>query len=334
MTDIQAIEDDNKERMREVADLRATIKTLESRTPDEADFKSDEKLVKHYTGLSSFSALMAIFNVVSAAISHHSAMKLTNFKCFTLTMMRLRLDLPYFDLGYRFGVSDTTASRIFTKWIGVMTKRLSFLIVWPDRDSLRKTMPFCFQCHYGQKVISVIDCFEIFVEKPSNLLAKSVTWSQYKHYNTAKYLISITPQGVISYISNGWGGRASDKYIIESSGYLSNLLPGDVVLADRGFNVAESVALHGATLYIPAFTRGVSQLDPLQVEATRKLANVRIHVERVIGSMRQRFKILNATSVVQKELYTLKCNDVTLLDCIVRVCCALNNVCDPIVPIS
>ena len=128
MTDIQAFEDDNKERIREVGELRATIKTLESRTPDE----SDEKLVKHYTGLSSFSALIAIFNIVSPAISHHSVMKLTNFKCFTLTMMRLRLDLPYFDLGYRFGVSDTTASRIFTKWIGVMAKRLSFLIVWLD----------------------------------------------------------------------------------------------------------------------------------------------------------------------------------------------------------
>jgi hypothetical protein len=139
---------------------------------------------------------MAIFNIVSSAIPHHSAMKLTSFEWFILTMMRLRLDLPYFDLGYRFGVSDTTASRIFSKWISVMELRLSFLIVWPDRDSLRKTMPFCFQCHYGLKVVSIIDCFEIFIKKPSNLLAKSITWSQYQHYNTAKYLISITSQGV------------------------------------------------------------------------------------------------------------------------------------------
>jgi hypothetical protein len=78
----------------------------------------------------------------------------------------------------------------------------------------------------------------------------------------------------------------------------------------------------------------VDQLDPTQVEATWKIANVRIHVERVIGSMRQRFQILNATSVLQKELYTKKCNEVTLLDCVVKVCCALNNVCDPIVPFT
>ena len=147
MSDIQALEDDYKKRIMETAELRATIQTLKSSTPNEDDFRSDEKLVRHYTGLSSFATLMAIFSIVSPVIPHHSATKLTNFKCFLLTVMRLRLDLSYFDLGYRFGVSEATAGRIFTKWISVMEKRLSFLIVWPDRESLKKTMPFCFQCH-------------------------------------------------------------------------------------------------------------------------------------------------------------------------------------------
>ena len=185
-----------------------------------------------------------------------------------------------------------------------MNVRLAFLVTWPDRESLQKTMPFCFRPNYGLRVTSIIDCFELFIEKPSNLLAKLCTWSQYKHYNTAKYLISITPQGIISYISNGWGGRVSDKYIVENSGYLQHLLPGDVVLADRGFDVADSLALHGATLDIPAFTRVRDQLSPEDIEATHKLANVRIHmhVERIIGAVRQRFQILSATGVLQKEL--------------------------------
>ena len=46
----------------------------------------------------------------------------------------------------------------------------------------------------------------------------------------------------------------NEIHIVEHSGYLRNLLPGDVVLADRGFNVADSVAMLGATLDIPAFT--------------------------------------------------------------------------------
>ena len=147
-------------------------------------------------------------------------------------------------------------------------------------------------------------------------------------------MISITPQGIISFVSSGWGGRVSDKYIVENSRYLRNLLPGDVVLADRGFDVADSVALQGATLDIPAFTRGCDQLAPADVEATRKLANVRIHVERVIGSVRQRFQILSATGVIQKELVSKKNDGTVVLDSVVKVCCALNNVCEGIVPFS
>ena len=187
---------------------------------------------------------------------------------------------------------------------------------------------------FGLRVTSIIDYFEVFIEKPSNLLAKSCTWSQYKDYNTAKYLISITPQGIISYISNGWGGRVSDKYIVENSGYLQHLLPGDVVLADRGFDVADSLALHGATLDIPAFTRGRDQLSPEEVEATRKLAHVRIHVERIIGAVRQRFQILSATGVLPKELAAKTHNGTIVLDSVVCVCCALNNVCEGIVPFN
>jgi len=58
-----------------------------------------------------------------------------------------------------------------------------------------------------------------------------------------------------------------------------------VILADKGFDVADSVAMLGATLDTPAFTRGCHQLLPSEVEATRKLANVRIHVKMIIGAV-------------------------------------------------
>ena len=57
-----------------------------------------------------------------------------------------------------------------------------------------------------------------------------MTWSNYKHHNTVKFLIGVTPQGVISFISKAWGGRVSDKYLTENSGLLRKLFPGDIVL--------------------------------------------------------------------------------------------------------
>lgn len=154
------------------------------------------------------------------------------------------------------------------------------------------------------------------------------SYSNYKSYNTAKYLICITPQGVISYVSDGYGGRVSDHYITEYCGFLNYLLPGDVVLADRGFNIEDIVAYRRATLHIPSFTRGKSRLEPGEVESTRKKANLRIHVEGIIGVTRQRYPIISATSW---DFVQPRSDEYVLIDSIVRVCCALNNLCEGIV---
>ena len=49
------------------------------------------------------------------------------------------------------------------------------------------------------------------------------------------------------------------------SGFLKKLLPGSVVLADRGFDITDSedVALMQASLEIPGFTKGMTQLNSL-----------------------------------------------------------------------
>jgi len=104
-------------------------------------------------------------------------------------------------------------------------------------------------------------------------------------------LIGITPQGTISFISKAWVGRCSDKHITENCGILDKLLPNDIVLADRGFNISESVGLVGAYLKFLAFTKEKPQLSYEDVKLTRKIANVRIHVERVIGVVRSKYRI-------------------------------------------
>ena len=52
--------------------------------------------------------------------------------------------------------------------------------------------------------------------------------------------------------------------------FLDKLLPGDIVLADRGFDISDSVGTVHARLHIPAFTKGKNQLlvpqDHLQMD--------------------------------------------------------------------
>ena len=94
-----------------------------------------------------------------------------------------------------------------------------------------------------------------FIERPTNLLARAQTFSNYKHHNTIKILIGITPQGTVCFVSEALGGRTSDKYLTENCGFLENLLPGDMVMADQGSTICESVGLKQAKLVIRAFTK-------------------------------------------------------------------------------
>ena len=208
---------------------------------------------------------------------------------------------------------------------------LSPFLVWPEREELRETMPMSFRVNFGTKVVVILDCFEVFIERPSNLAARASTWSSYKHNNTVKFLIGITPQGNISYLSKGWGGRTSDKHLTEHCGLLNKLNPGDIVMADRGFDIGDSVGIVRAELVIPAFTKGKKQLSGGEVERTRRMANVRIHVERVIGSLRQKYTILQSTLPI--DMMASDSNNTTI-DKIAVVCCALVNFCPSVVPMD
>ena len=113
---------------------------------------------------------------------------LTHFEEFMLVMIKLRLNAKYQDLAYRFTIYVSTVHRIFLTWIKAMYIMLKQTIIWPDRDTLQMTMPDCFQVAFSKKVAVILDCFEVFIERPS---ARASTWSNYKHHNTAKvyYLV-------------------------------------------------------------------------------------------------------------------------------------------------
>ena len=104
--------------------------------------------------------------------------------------------------------------------------------------------------------------------------------------------IGCSPLGAVSYLSKAWGGRVSDVELIRSSGFITPKLhmPGDTILADRGFPVKDDFgSICSAKLEIPPFTKGKTQLGAEEVSGGRSLSSVRIHVERVIGNMKQRY---------------------------------------------
>ena len=318
------------------ADLRSRIMeskqsaAVESRIYQFQTYTEDPEKVPFYTGLPNLEVLTLVFSLVSEYMNSNSK-TLSKEEEFLICIVKLRMNYLFKDIAYHLNVSLSTVQKSFHSTLDVLYARLQFLVRWPTRENLRQSMPQCFRRDFGQKVVVIMDCFELFTERPSGALNKVYTFSNYKHHQTIKYLIGIAPQGVVTFISEGWGGRTSDKHLTEKSGVLNNLLPGDIVMVDRGFNIEETVRFYQAELAIPSFTRGKAQLHPVEVEKTRQIASVRIHVERVIGLILRKFRIFEG--IVPVEFIKLKAGDsIPTIDKIVKVCCCLTNLCTSVVP--
>ena len=217
--------------------------------------------------------------------------KLPFFHEFILCMLRLRLGLGYTALALLFGISKTRVGQICNTWIAFMEQVLvPALIIWPSRADITRSTPLVVKNKFPN-LTCIIDCFEIFLQKPKAPTAQSQTYSSYKSHNTIKFLVSILPNGCINFVSPAWSGNVSDKFITANCGFLDNIQAGDVVMADRGFTIQDLLLQKSAFLIIPPFTRKCNwgkgkRLNQSEIVKTRAIAHVRIHVERAIGRIK------------------------------------------------
>ena len=188
----------------------------------------------------------------------------------------------------------------------------------PDQETLIATKPNRYRSL--PDLHSIIDCTEVFIETPKDLYLQGATWSDYKHHNTVKFFIACTPNSFISYVSPVYTGRISDKALTADCGFLEQLPPHSMVMADKGFNIADLCGTNMLSLHVPPGKRGHSQMTTDAVRKTKRIANHRILIEQVIRRVKS-FRIL--------------ANDIPLsllshIDDIVMVCSALSNLREPI----
>lgn len=214
---------------------------------------------------------------------------LTSFEEYCLTLVRIRRGYDVELLSHLFGISKSHVCRILPSWINFLAKCLKPLIKWPSEDVVRANLPHSFRSFPRTRCI--IDCTEIYVEKAFRPAAQRATWSSYKHANTFKLLVGIMPSGAITFLSKLYSGSISDQAIVKQSKFVDNIEEGDDVMADRGFNVRHLLLRKKATLNIPSFSFN-KRLSAKAVKRSRRIASVRIHVERAICRMKT-FRILS-----------------------------------------
>ena len=211
--------------------------------------------------------------------------KLQPLEQFFLVLCRLKRGFSECHLGNLYGVSQSTISRIFVRWINFMYLKFGQICIWPSRQVVSSTMPEDFKEKYPSTRV-IIDCTQIQCEMPSSLVLNSELFSSYKNHVTLKALIGIAPSGAMTFISRLYTGNISDREITSRCGFLNQQFDdGDSVMADKGFQIADILPLN-VTLNILPFLEGNQQMSPEDVIKTQQIASLRIHVERAISKIK------------------------------------------------
>ena len=318
---IEALEAENETMHRKFSSQKPKYFRLE-------DIANKDSLVRFYTGFQSHEILILFYEFLGPSVNNlhywgsksntgrKRRMKLDPLNQLFLTLVKLRLNLRERDLAQRFGIAVSVVSKYFITWVCFLYCHLREVDWMPAVEQVRATLPHTFKDRYPKTYV-IIDASEVFIETPNDLHLQSSTWSNYKHHNTVKFLVGCTPNGAVSFVSPLHVGSISDVELTRISGLLEQLegKSNISVMADRGFTIRDQLSAIGSDLNIPPFMEGRAQLPAAEVLEGRKIASVRIHIERAIGRIKN-FSILKGSLPI-----TLS----RIANQIVCVCCWLVN---------
>jgi len=116
-----------------------------------------------------------------------------------------------------------------------------------------------------------------------------------------------------------WTGSNSDKQLTSKCGILDMCEHGDAVMADKGFQIGDLTTPRGLHLIVPPIK--FEKFNKRQVKETRRIANVRIDIERAIERVKN-FRILQGVMPI---------NMLHQGTDILKICAGLSNLLPPLV---
>lgn len=161
-----------------------------------------ENSLQHYTGIPK------AFSYVVKLINEQSGVSIP--KIF-LVLRKIRHNESFHILGDLFGVSCSHAGKIFLSEVEKIATCLRSFIFSSQQSNTTSS---------SKHKDIIVQCFEMFIAKPSKLLEESLSWSICKQSTTVKYLIGCTTNGLIVFVSEGFPGKISDNEIVRQSGYV------------------------------------------------------------------------------------------------------------------
>lgn len=253
------------------------------------DFLNTDSALKAFTGVESIEILMSIAQAVAKVDTFPKTEKGV-LERVVVVLVRLKTFLSFKCLATLFRVSETSVHRYFYDTIRPLAAVLEAAVPWPSKTELEHNEPQCFAAYRDVRV--VLDCTEVQIERSHCASCRILTYSHYKGVHTVKVLVGVSPGALITFVSDCFGGRASDKACVDESEILSKLEPfRDDVMVDKGFNIDKKCTTLGIGVVQPPFLRKQAQFSAQDAQKTVQIARARVHVERAIQRLKL-FRIL------------------------------------------
>ena len=176
----------------------------------------DDANIKAYTGIEKSIFTVMVETVDQFSLNYWSGKpvkSITPEDQLLIFLIRLRLDLPYFDIAKRYSVSQTTIQNSVMTYLHTIHEIffIGAMKELPSQEKNKCAMPIAFESITNCRII--IDCTEVRIASPRSDLAASSTFSNYKHFLSAKYLLGVAPNGAITFVSDGFPGSTSEKSV-------------------------------------------------------------------------------------------------------------------------
>ncbi len=257
------------------------------------DFITNDTKLNSWTGLPSFKLLDSIEDCLYTAFPDIITNSKLNSRSvrerIVMCFIKLKTNMSFVCLADLFMVSNDTVSRNFAQMISLLSEALKPIIYFPTVDENKANMPIAFRKYGYANVRTIIDCSEVKIQAMKCTNCRISTYSSYKKDYTMKFMINITPGGLISHISEVFSGKASDKFIFNAENLIEKFdCPNDAIMVDKGVMIEDEVVEHELTLVRPSFFRSdMDQFEEEEQVKNTRIAALRVHVERAI----QRVKI-------------------------------------------
>jgi hypothetical protein len=204
-------------------------------------------------------------------------------------------------LGYLFGVSDATVSRLIQRLIPLLAKSGNDKMKRADPGrkhrlalpELLKELP---------ELALIVDSFEQKVQRPQTRSEADTYYSGKKKQHTLKNQITIEAKtGRVVHVSQSVVGPTADFNLLEQSGLLENLPAQIGVMGDLGYvGLATRLPGQGST---PRRKPRAKERPLEDVAYNTAYAKVRIEVEHTIGRVRT-YQALAQTDRHHRKLHT------------------------------